>query len=238
MVTKVLIANDEDKDKQIAKLEAACEDYEKAKKAMDEDHEKEVAKLKADLDDRIAEPGPVVKAIMAGMDDDKKEEAKKAAMDEIEKTAMDDEHKKEAKKAMEEIFDTGNGTNTNAMHNDHEKEEAKAVIASLSAKVSEPIINKILTAKTQAGATEDEIATEQKKLSAMTLPQIEKEFESNKIFINQQLTASQVNEGVESLTAAEEKGFDFNGINGPLTGKATDIDAIIDEATLWQTKIW
>jgi len=230
MSAKVIIANDEEKDKQIAKLEAACDDYKKAKKAMENDHEKEVAKLKADHE-VFQEPGPVVKAIIAGMDEDHKEEAKarvQKAMDEEK-----DEHAKASiKKAMEEIFETGNGTNKNAMDNDHEKEEVKAVIASLSAKVSEPIIKKILTAKTKAGATEDDINSELKRLAAMTLPQIEKEYKSNEIFINQQLTAKQVEDGVESLTAAEEKEFDFNGVHGALTGKSVDIDAIVEEATL------
>ena len=77
MGNTILVATDETKDKEIAKLKAACDDYEKAKKANDEEHEKEVAKLKADLNDRIAEHGPGVKAIVEGMDDEKKESAEK-----------------------------------------------------------------------------------------------------------------------------------------------------------------
>lgn len=232
MSARVIVANDDELKKENAKLKAACEDYEKAKKAMEDDKEKMEAKLKAQDEKVFQEPGPVVKAIVGAMDEEHKKDAKKAAMDEIEKTAMDEEHKEKARKAMEEIFDTGNGVNTNAMHDDHEKEEAKAVIASLSAKVSEPIIKKILTAKTKAGASEDDINAELKRLAAMTLPAIEKEYKSNEIFINQQLTASQVTEDSASLVAAEETKFDFNGVNGALTGKSTDIGAILEDATL------
>jgi len=226
----VLIAGT-DKDKEmVADLEKEKDELTSKLKAMDEEHKKEMAKLKGT--DSFQNPGPVVKAIVAGMDEDHKEEAKKAAMDEIEKTAdMDEDEKTKAKKALEEIFDTGNGVNTNANHLEEEKETA-AVIATLSAKVSEPLIKKILTAKTKAGATEDEINADLKRLAAMTLPQIEKEFESNKIFINQSLSAETIVDSEAALVAANEKGFDFNGVNGPLTGKATDIDAIISEATL------
>jgi len=225
----VIVANDDDLKNENAKLKAQHEEDEKTAKANDDEKKDLEAKLKANLDERIQEPGPVVKAIIAGMDEDHKKDAKARIAKLI--AEEDDPEKKEAmKKANEEIFDTGNGENTNAQT--EEEKEKTAVIASLSAKVSEPIINKILTAKTKAGASESEIAEEQKRLTAMTLPAIEKEFESNKIFINQQLTATQVNEGVEALTAAEETKFDFNGVNGALVGKAVDIDAIVGDATL------
>ena len=113
----VLIANDEEKDKEIAKLKAQHEEDEKKAKAMDEDHEKMEAKLKAQVKEIPATPGPVVKAIIGGMDEDDMEKAKKAI-----KTAMDEEHDEAKKsameedlKAMEQVFDTGNGVNTNAM---------------------------------------------------------------------------------------------------------------------------
>lgn len=221
---------DEDKDKEIAKLKAACEDYEKKGKAMEEDHDKTKAKLKAMQVEVPATPGPVVKAIVAGMDEDKKEEAKKAAMDEIEKSAMDEEHKKEAKKAMEEIFDTGNGTNTNAQYSDHEKEK-DAVIASLTAKAAEPLITNILSAKKFYGASEEDLKAEKTALIALNFPALEKEYKTQKVYIDKAMTASIITKEGESLTATFEKNLDFNGAGGmALTGKAVNIDEALEEA--------
>ncbi len=232
----ILIAQtDEEKDKEIAKLKAQHEDDEKKMTAMDEEHEKMEAKLNAQVKEIPATPGPVVKAIIAGMDEDDMEKAKKAI-----KSAMDEEHD-EAKhaameedlKAMEKVFETGNGANTNAMRHgqedDHEKEKT-AVIAALTAKVARPIINEILTAKTNAGATEKQIKEETKRLTAMTLPEIEAEYKVNEVFIKQALTAEAIEQDSEALTASFEKEFEFNGVNG-LTAKVTDIDAILEQVT-------
>lgn len=231
----ILIANDEEKDKEIAKLKAQHEDDEKKMTAMDEEHEKMEAKLNAQVKEIPATPGPVVKAIIAGMDEDDMEKAKKAI-----KAAMDEEHD-EAKhaemekdlKALEEVFETGNGVNTNAIRHaqeDDDKKEQTAVIAALTAKVARPIINEILTAKTNAGATEKQIKEETKRLIAMTLPEVEVEYKVNEVFIKQALAATAIEEDAEALSASFEKEFEFNGVNG-LTAKVTDIDAILEQVT-------
>ncbi len=226
----VLIANDEEKDKEIAKLKAQHEDDEKKITAMDEEHEKMEAKLKAQVKEIPATPGPVVKAIIAQMNEDDMEKAKKAI-----RAAMDEEHD-EAKraemeedlKALEEVFETGNGVNTNAQETEEEKEKT-AVIAALTAKVAKPIINEILTAKTNAGATEDQIKEETKRLTKMTLPQVEAEYKTQEIFIKQALAAA-IEQDSEALSASFEKEFEFNGVNG-LTAKVTDIDEILEQVT-------
>lgn len=212
----VLIAqNDEEK---TAKLQAECDDLKSKLKAMDEDHKDEVAKLKAA--DSYQEPGPEVHAkLIASL-----------------KKAMDDMDEKEAKgkmakaiKAMEEVFDTGNGVNTNAMSDeddlhamDEEKKEQSAVIATLTAKYVKPLIAKILQAKQIAGATSEQLAADQKALSAMKLPEFEALYASQEVFINQALKAQAV-EHTESLFAKVESEFEFNG--SALTGKTIDIDA-------------
>ena len=228
----VIVANDEDLKNENAKLKAMHEeDEKKAKTAMD-DHEKEVAKLKANLDDRIAEPGPVVKAIIATMDEDKMEEAKKAirhAIDEEDNETKKAEMEKELK-ALEEIFETGNGVNTNAQDMEKEKEK-DAVIASLTAKVSQPIIKKILTAKQISGATEEDLKTEQKRLTALTFPKLQEEYESQEIFINQALKASVEFDETKALVASVENAFEFNGAQGmALVGKSINLDEAIEEA--------
>ncbi len=232
----VLIANDEEKDKEIAKLKGQHEDDEKKMTAMDEEHEKMEAKLNAQVKEIPATPGPVVKAIIAQMNEDDMEKAKKDI-----KAAMDEEHDEAKKaameedlKAMEQVFDTGNGVNTNAMRHgqeDDDKEKEKtAVIAALTAEISPQFINKILTAKTKAGATEEEIKKETKRLTAMSLPTLKEEYKNQEIYIKQALTATAIEEDAEALTASFEKEFEFNGVNG-LTAKVTDIDAILEQVT-------
>ncbi len=224
----VLVAQDEDKDKEIAKLQSQNEEYEKKAKAMHEEHEKMEAKLNAmDMPPEVpATPGPVVKAIFAQMDEEERKQARIEAETAVAQE-KDEEKKAVMQKAMEEIFETGNGVNTNAQNKD--EEEKTAVIAALTAKVAKPIINEILTAKTKAGATEEQITKETKRLTAMTLPQIEKEYESQEIFIKQALSASEVEQSSESLTASFEKSFEFNGVS-PLTASAVDIDAALEAA--------
>lgn len=229
---KILIAQDEDKDKEIAKLKAQHDEDEKKMTAMDEDHEKMESKLKAQKEEIPATPGPVVTAIIAQMDEDDMEKAKTAI-----KHAIDEEDDKTKKanledelKAMEEVFETGNGVNTNAVRHGQEEDEKKeqtAVIAALTAKVTKPIINEILTAKVKAGASEKLITEETKRLTAMSLTAVEAEFKSNEVFIKQALTAEAIAENAEALTAGFEKEFDFNGING-LTAKSLDVDEILE----------
>jgi len=223
---------EEDKDKMMASLKSQHEEDEKKMHAMDEEHEKMESRLKAQEKEIPATPGPVVKAIIAAMDEEHMENAKKAIKAAI---AQEEDETKKANlekdlKAMEEIFDTGNGTNTNAMRHgqeDKEKKEETAVIAALTAKVTKPIINEILTAKVNAGATEDHIKEETKRLAAMSLPQVEQEYKSQEVFIKQALQGKQIEEDAEQLTAGFEKTFDFNGING-LTAKTVNVDEVLE----------
>ncbi len=215
MVEKILIATtDEDKDTQIAKLKATLEEEQKARKALDEEKEKVEAKLKATEDEDKMEHAK--KAIKAALDEEE-DETKKASL----------------MKAME-VFDTGNGVNTNATDNTTEEEkEQTAVIATLSAKVAEPIITKILTAKAIAGIGEKEIDEERTRLSALSLPALEKEFKSQEVFINNTLSANQDSSDTSSLVASVENSFEFNGIqNGPLIGKTVSLDVALGDATL------
>lgn len=224
----ILIGTDEDKDKVIAKLKANLEEEEKnAKKAMDEKEHME-AKLKA-LEETT--PGPVVKAMSAGMDEDHKEEAKKALL----KAADDEDNpfkKASLVKAAEDIFDKGNGTNTNSAKVAQDEEEEKtATMKALTARAAEPTIKKMLSARQVMGADPDDLAIEKKRLSALTLTQLDSEYKSQEIFITQALQASVIVETPEhALTAGMEKEMPFNGA-GALTGKTIDLDAVIAEAT-------
>ena len=104
------------------------------------------------------------------------------------------------------------------------------MIAALTAKVAKPIINEILTAKTNAGATEDQIKKDTKRLTTMTLPQVEAEYKSQEIFIKQALAATAIEEDAEALSASFEKTFEFNGVNG-LPAKVINVDEILEQIT-------
>lgn len=231
----VLVAQTEDeKDKMIAKLTADHLEDERKMQAQEEEKKKMEAKLAAQEKEIPATPGPVVKAIIGAMDEDHMEKAKKAIKAAI---AQEEDETKKANlekdlKAMEEIFETGNGVNTNAQTTEttEKEKEQTAVIAALSAKVGKPIVNEILIAKTKAGATEDQIKEENKRLTALTLPELEKEYKSQEVFIKQALSAGEIVEDEAALTAKFEQEFDFNGVNG-LTAKTTNIDEILEASS-------
>lgn len=209
--TILIATTDEDKDTQIANLKAEFEKKDKeAKVAMDE-KEKVEAKLKANEEENKKVEG-IVANLKAAWEDEK-DEAKKAQL-----------------KSATEIFEKQQGTSVKG-ESDEDKEKT-AVIASLSAKVGLPIIEAILTAKRLAGATEEMLKDEQVKLTALTLPALEKEYASNQIFIESSLAANQITDDSSALTAAFENNAPFNGItNGPLVGKTINLDEIISEAS-------
>jgi len=124
----VLIAGTEKDKEVVANLEKENDELKSKLKANDEQHEKE----KLEAADSYQEPGPVVKAIIAAMDEDHKEDAK-ARIAKLIAIAQEEDEEKKAKliKAQKDIFETGNGTNTNAKSAmDEEKEEEQtAVIA-------------------------------------------------------------------------------------------------------------
>jgi len=217
----VLVATSEDDKNEIAKLKANLEEKEQeAKKA---NHEKEDLEAKLKAADSFQEPGPVVKAIVAGMDEDHKEDAK-ARIAKLIAQEEDEEKKAKLVKAQKEIFDTGNGTNTNARygeHDEHEKEQT-AVIATLTAKYIQPLIAKILQAKAIAGASSASLEAEAKVLSAMKLPEFEALYANQEIFINQAIESQDAVEQTALSAKTIESTFEFNGAG--LIGKTVNID--------------
>lgn len=202
----VLIAGTEEDKDMVAKLKANLEDKEKEAKKANDDKEKVEARLKA-----IEE-------------EDKVEHAKKAIKAVLDDEDSSDEDKVKAKKAMTDIFDTGNGTNTNAQETDKEKEQT-AVIASLTADASKPLITKILIAQKYNGADEKSLKTTKEQLEKLDYSSLKGRFESDKIYINKALSAKSISQTGESLEAKIESDLDFNGGEGfSLTGKTIDLD--------------
>ena len=224
MAPKYVLIAGTDKDKEVvANLEKENEELKSKLKATEDEKEK------LEAADSYQEPGPVVKAIVAAMDEEHEKEAKASIAKLI---ANEDDPEKKAKlvKAMEDVFETGNGTNTNAKEDDPEKEEQTAVIATLTAKYIQPLIAKILQAKALAGASSASLEAEQKVLSAMKLPEFEALYASQEVFINQALAAQSI-DGVEALSAKTiESTFVFNGAS--LIGKTVDVDAAREAAQL------
>lgn len=200
----VLIAGTEEDKKEVAKLQAELEEEKKARTAA-EDKEKDVtAKLSAMEDEDKVENAK--KAIKAAFDDEKDEKVKATL-----KTAM-------------EVFDTGNGVNTNAKKAETEDEKEKtAAIATLTAAAGKPLITKILKAKEIAGATESALKAETEKLNKLPFSALQAVYDSQEIFINKTLTAAYKVHDEQALVAAIESQVPFNG-EFALTGKSIDLD--------------
>lgn len=216
--------HDDDKDKQIASLQKAVHDKEDELKDAK-------AKLQAQEREKKVHPHPPeVRELRSKM------EALLQAMDEEEHMkGMDEEHREKMKAGMVaimEVYDEGNGTQvgnpteferapkTGTVQGEPSTKVSQAKTASrlvaLERKVAAPLIKKILTAKTLKGASEDAIKIEEKRLYQMPLSAVEHEYENQKIFIEDALTAAQEEFDQKALIGKEESTFDFNGI--ALTG--------------------
>jgi len=233
----VLIAGTEEDKKEVAKLQANLEEEKQnAKKANDEKDELE-AKLKAALEVKETTPGPVVKAIIAAMDDDHKEDAK-ARIAKLIAQEEDEEKKAALKKANEDIFDTGNGVNTNANDETEKEKEQTAVIATLTADASKPLIAKILIAKKYNGADEKALKATEEKLTKLNYTALKATFENEEIYIKKALAAAIIpnevtqSSEIQALVAQYEGTIPFNGIGDgfALTGKAVNIDEALEAA--------
>jgi len=239
MVTKapkyVLTAMDEheDKDKQIAKLNAMVEEREKVAKkamedkehmeAMDETH-KEVAKAIKAAYEHDGREIPVVKAKLQAMHDEEKDEVKKA----IYKAALD-------------VFDEGNGTqvkNQTQVGDTLNEPETKVVEAAVAKairpfqlKEMKPVIAKILKANKIGGATTEQLTSLQKSLVAKTYDELATYEKENSILIASLLQRETSTFEESALVAKLEDSLPFNGESSvPLVGNSISIDQILEEA--------
>ncbi len=234
----VLTALDEtdDKDKQIARLQAMNDEKEKvAKKAMDEKE-----KLEAQSED---ETKTAVKAIIAAYENDGREipvvKAKLQAMYDDEK----DESKKAVIKAAMDVFDEGNGeqVDNKTQVGETQNEPATKVIEAAVAKAIlpfqqkeiKPIIAKILKANQIGGASPDQLKELTKSLVAKTYDEVMEHYENNKVLIASTLQKEQIESGTQALIASVEDNIPFNGENVfALTGNNISIDDTLENVTL------
>ena len=202
----VLIAGTDEDKKEVAKLQATLDEKEKeAKKAQDEKKDLE-AKLQAiEEEDKVEHAKKAIKAAI----DDEKDEEKKASMI----------------KAMEDIFDTGNGVNTNAQETEKEKEQT-AVIASLTADAAKPLITNILKAKKINGATAEALKAEAEDLTKLSYSALKAVYSTQEVYINKALAGSTIKNNSTGLVAKMESEFDFNGDEFSLTAKVVDLDEV------------
>lgn len=231
----VLTAMDEheDKDKQIARLQAMNDEREKvAKKAMeDKDH------MEAMHED---ETKTAIKAIIAAYEHDGREipvvTAKLQAMYDEEK----DEAKKAIIKAAMEVFDEGNGdqVENETQYGKTQTEPSTKVVEAAVAKAirpfqlkeMKPVIAKILKANQIGGATSDQLTTLQKSLIAKSYDELVTYENENKILIASMLQRESSSFDESALVAKMEDNIPFNGESiMPLVGNSISIDQILNE---------
>jgi hypothetical protein len=231
--------DDDDDKKKIASLQKAMDEKEHELK----DAKAKIAKLEAD---HVPDPHPpVVRDLKSKLEAiittamDTEHHAKHASDDDDD----DDDHVAKAVKAIMEVFDRGAGTpvgnptefetspKTGTVQGEPatkvvEAKTANALIAQLQNRIAQPIIEKILTAKTLKGASEGAIKADEKRLNQMSLTAIEHEYKQNQVFIEDALTANQEDLENKALIARTESKFDFNGVSAQsaLTGNTFSID--------------
>lgn len=215
----ILVAKDTDdaadKDTQIAKLKAMNEERENfVKKAMEEKEDmKTTAKIIQAAYSHDGRQIPVVMANLKAAFDDETDEAKKASI----KVAM-------------EVFEEGNGTQVNNKTQvGKEEEDVKVAVAKAirpyEIKIMKPQIAQILQAHVNAGATEKQIQSLQKSLTAKTLSEFEIFESENRLLVAKLLVDE------KPLTAAynPEEEFNFNGqVLTANSNGMTSIDGILD----------
>ncbi len=229
--TYVLTAmdKDEDKDKQIARLQAMNDEKEQVAKKANDDKEKLEAQYEEDVKTAvkaiIASEGhdgrqiPVVRAKLQAMHDEEHDEAKKAAI-----------------KAALEVFDEGNGdqVNNKTQVGNQDEPKQKVEVAKLIAsaikpfedKLGKPIIAQILKANVSAGASQEQIETLQKSLTAKSYSDLEKYYNENQVLIASNL---QKEFSEQSLTASFENNMPFNGETPQaLVGNMVSIDKTLE----------
>lgn len=202
----ILIATDEELKDQNAKLKANLEEEQKARKALEDKDKETSAKLKA-IDE-----------------EDKVEHAKKAIKAAAEEE--DDPVKKAALMKATEIFETQKSgiTVDDELKATKEEEEKTAVIASLTADASKPLIAGILKAQLVAGATPEALKATKETLAKLSYTALKATYASQEVYINKALSAKTIETSEEALTAAVEAGIDFNGESFSLTGKIVNLD--------------
>ncbi len=229
--TYVLTAmdKDEDKDKQIARLQAMNDEKEQVAKKANEDKEK----LEAQHEEEVK---TAVKAIIAAEEHDGRQipvvRAKLQAMHDEEH----DEAKKAVIKAALEVFDEGNGdqVNNKTQVGNQDEPKQKVEVAKLIAsaikpfedKLGKPIIEQILKANVSAGASQEQIETLQKSLTAKSYSDLEKYYNENQVLIASNL---QKEFSEQSLTASFENNMPFNGETPQaLVGNMISIDKTLE----------
>ncbi len=220
---------DEDKDKQIARLQAMNDEKEQVAKKANDDKEK----LEANHEEELK---TAVKAIIAAEEHDGRTipvvVAKLKAMHEEEK----DEAKKAAIKAALDVYEEGNGEQVNNktqvgnLDEPKQKVEVAALIAKaikpFEDKLGKPIIAQILKANAAAGASQEQIETLQKALTAKSYPELEKYYNENQVLIASNL---QKEFSEQKLTANFENSFPFNGETPQaLVGNMISIDKTLE----------
>lgn len=197
--TDHLMDEQEEKDlkSKLKALEEDKKDLESKLHAQDTDEEKE-KQAKA----RTARLVAIFNAMEHEDDREKVAKAIRATDDENEKKALD-----EAEKEIKSKSKVG--------QTDEEKEK-EARIANLESTIAQPLVAKMVEARESKGASEDDINKFTKSLEGKSLQAIEEKYESEKIFVEGELSATE-----EQLT--EQKHFSFNATDTKaLSGKSLE----------------
>lgn len=112
----------------------------------------------------------------------------------------------------------GDGDNENDNENDNKNKKGKkakaanASVAKLEARLAEPMITEMLSARKAQGATEEQIAAIEKSLKAKSLDQVQEIYDNEKIFIK----------NLAAKSDEEKVHLPFNGGNEALSGKSLE----------------
>jgi len=193
---------------------------------MDENEEKELkSKLKA-MEEEKKDLESKLKAQEENNDKDKQHEARKARLiATLEAMEHDEDREKVAKairatddedekKALDEAEKEIKSKSKSGQNDDKKEEEQNAKIAVLESKLGEPLVAKMVEARKTKGASEDDINKFTESLNGKSLKTIEEKYNDEKIFIENELSATE---------ETEQKHFSFNATDTKaLSGKSLE----------------
>lgn len=197
--------SEDEHEKLKAKLTAQEEEKKELESKLAAQEEEEKKEYKA----RVARYSAIFKA----QTEEEKEKLKatiKATEDEKEIKAMEEAEKDKPAKSAQE---------------DEEKEEMKASMKAMEAKLAAPLIEKMVKARTLKGATNDDIEEFKKEYSGKSLSAVEADYNKEKIFIEQELSAAEQDE------SPSQKHFAFQGADGVTSQfSAKSLEDVFEEA--------
>lgn len=157
-------------------------------------------------------------SVKAMKDKDEKIKDLQSQIEKLKKGSDDDESTETSAKKACTKCDGNHNTEDHDSAGKAKKATVDPRVTALEAKVAEPMISEMLTAREKSGASQDELDTFEKSLKAKSLDDITEIYNNEKIFLT-------------SVSAKQETGvhFDFNGDSGKGALSAKSLEEIFQE---------